>query len=72
MKKEKTQRKFIFLTDEGLTYSPNGEDVENYQLLGTECGINEKQALTTLLKENPWIKESGFKRSKIFSRELIS
>ena len=50
---------FIFLTDEGFTYSENESaiepDVENLQVLGFSKGKDEKDALSGLLSENPHI-----------------
>jgi len=35
-------------------------DIENLQVLGIVCGINEKEAFVTLIKENPHLVISGF------------
>ena len=52
---------FIFLTDEGFTYSGNEgaiePDVENLQVLGFAKGKDEKDALSNLLSENPHISD---------------
>ena len=55
---------FIFLTDEGFTYSGNEgaiePDVENLQVLGFSQGSNEKEAFNRFLSENPYLAEKGF------------
>ena len=49
-------KKFIFITPEGETISPNGSDVENLQVIGIVDEVNDKEeALKKLLIENEWI-----------------
>lgn len=61
---------YIFYTTEGFTQAPDGEDIENCQLLGRAYGKDEHDALSNLLKENPWIKERGFKTYEAICKEL--
>jgi len=65
-------KEFIFYTAEGFTQAPNGEDIENCQLLGCACGKDRDDALNNLLKENPWIVESGFEPREAICKELVS
>ena len=55
---------FIFLTDEGFTYSGKEDtiepDVENLQVLGFSQGINEKEAFNRFMSENRHLAEKGF------------
>ena len=51
---------YIFYTTEGHTTSPNDSDVENCQMLGRAYGKNIDEAQANLLKDNPWIIETGF------------
>jgi hypothetical protein len=51
---------YIFYTDQGLTIAPNGEEVENFQIIGFEEGISEAEAFENLLKNNNWINEMKF------------
>ena len=53
--------RFIFYTSEGSSEAPNGEDVENCQMLGYAEGENANLALERLLRENAWIGEHGYK-----------
>ncbi len=63
---------YIFYTPEGFTQDPNGNDIENCQLLGTANGKDEAEAKENLLKENPWIIEAGFAPSEFFVRQLVT
>lgn len=57
--------KYLFYTDEGVTLTPSGKDIENLQILGIETGENSKMALKSLFKENDWIIDSGFNPDNI-------
>ena len=62
---------YIFYTTEGFTQAPDGNDIENCQLLGRAYGKGKHDALSNLLKEKPWIKERGFKPCEIICKELV-
>ena len=64
--------KYIFYTTEGLTQAPDGEDIENCQLLGCAYGQDKQEAMDNLLTENPWIKERGFEPRKAICAELAT
>lgn len=57
--------RYIFYTVEGSTQSPNGELVENCQMLGYSTGENAKKALQRLLADNRWIESAGYNPSEI-------
>ena len=63
---------YIFYTTEGFTQAPDGNDIENCQLLARAYGKDKHDALSNLLKENPWIKERGFEPCEIICKELVS
>lgn len=63
---------YIFYTTEGFTQAPDGNDIENCQLLGRAYGKDKHDALSNLLKENPWIKERGFEPCETICKELVS
>ena len=63
---------YVFFTSEGFTKSPNGEDVENFQILGFEKSDNKENAINLLLKHNVWIIEKNFNIQKIKSRQLLN
>ena len=64
--------KYIFYTTEGFTQAPDGEDIENCQLLGCAYGQDKQEAMDNLLTENPWIKERGFEPRKAICAELAT
>jgi len=72
VRKMKKRKKFIFLTNEGFTFSEHshrGEpDVENTQVVGFGEGNNPDEALDNLISENPHILEISF--DEIFCLEL--
>ena len=61
---------YIFYTTEGFTQAPDGEDIENCQLLGHAYGNDEHDALLNLLKENLWIEQRGFSPNEAIGKEL--
>ena len=63
---------YIFYTTEGFTQAPDGNDIENCQLLGRAYGKDKHDALSNLLKENPWIKERRFEPCETICKELVS
>lgn len=64
-------KKYIFITSEGNTFSPNGEEVENMQVIGiVENVINENDALKKLLIENEWIIDAEFNVAEFISYEI--
>lgn len=62
---------FVFYTKEGTCFSPSGEEVENYQIIGFESGKDIDEALRWLLINNLWIKDCGYNINKIEWKELI-
>lgn len=65
-------KEYIFYTPEGFTQAPDGEDIENCQLLGRAWGIDKPDALQNLLKHNPWIEQRGFEPYNAICKELAS
>lgn len=63
-------KEYVFYTAEGFTQAPNGEDIENCQLLGRAFGNDKNEALSNLQKENPWIKDGCFNLNKAVGKEL--
>jgi hypothetical protein len=65
-------KKYIFITSEGTTFSPNGDEVENMQVIGTvENVINEDEALKKLLIENEWIIDTEYNIDEFIIYEII-
>ena len=64
---------YIFYTAEGYTYPPlEGYDVDNYQMLGRAFGNSADDAKSNLLRDNPWIEESGFDVDEIICKQLVT
>lgn len=65
-------KKFIFITPEGETVSPNGSDVENMQVIGIVENVeSEDEALKKLLQENSWIFDAEFNVAEFIAYEII-
>ena len=65
-------KKYIFITPEGSTSSPNGNDIENMQVIGiVENVISENEALKKLLLENEWIIDAEFNIAEFICYEII-
>lgn len=63
---------FIFYTTEGFTQDPNGNDIENCQMLGIAKGKDKVEAKENLLKDSPWILEAGFAPTEFIIRQLAA
>lgn len=63
---------YIIYTTEGFTQDPNGNDIDNCQVLGRAYGNNPEEAENNLLKDNPWIIEAGFDKSEFTTVQLLS
>jgi len=65
-------KRFIFITAEGTTFSPNGDEVENMQVIGmVENALNENEALKKLLIENEWIIDTEFNIAEFICYEIV-
>ena len=53
-------KKFIFLTKEGFTETPDNKDIENLQVLGFANGKDAEEALDILKQENKYLKDTNF------------
>ncbi len=63
-------KRFIFVTPEGFTESPNGKAINNLQVIGFANGETETDAIKTLLMENEWIWDSGFNVAEFVGYEI--
>jgi len=65
-------KKYIFITPEGNTTAPNGDEVENMQVIGiVEEVANENEALKKLLLENEWIFDAEFNIAEFICYEIM-
>ena len=64
-------KKYIFITPEGNTTAPNGDEVENMQVIGiVEEVADENEALKKLLLENEWIFDAEFNIAEFICYEI--
>ena len=64
-------KKFIFITPEGNTTAPNGDEVENMQVIGiVKVVADENEALKKLLLENEWIFDAEFNIAEFICYEI--
>jgi hypothetical protein len=64
-------KKYIFISPEGETIAPNGNEVENMQVIGiVENVTNENEALKKLLLENEWIIDAEFNIAEFICYEI--
>lgn len=65
-------KKYIFITPEGTTSSPNGNEVENLQVIGIVDNVeNENEAFKKLVLENEWIIDAEFNVAEFICYEII-
>lgn len=65
-------KKFIFITSEGQTVSPNGNKVQNMQVIGiVENAESEDDALKKLLRKNFWIFDAEFNVAEFKVFEIL-
>ena len=65
-------KKFIFITSEGETIAPNGNEVENLQVIGIVKNVEtEDEALKKLLQENAWIFDAEFNVAEFIAYEIL-
>jgi hypothetical protein len=64
-------KKYIFITPEGSTFSPSGDEIENMQVIGiVEDVSDEIEAYKKLLMENDWIIDSEFNIAEFICYEI--
>lgn len=69
--KKYNMKKYIFITPEGSTFSPNGNEIENMQVIGiVEDVSDENEAYKKLLLENDWIIDSEFNVAEFICYEI--
>lgn len=63
-------KKYIFISPEGNTFSPNGNEVENLQVIGIIKDVKD-EALKKLLIENEWIIDAEFNVAEFICYEIL-
>ncbi|MBL7887217.1 MAG: hypothetical protein JNJ52_10740 [Flavobacterium sp.] len=65
-------KKFIFITSEGNTFSPNGSEIKNMQVIGIVENVkNQDEAIKKLILENEWIIDAEFNIGEFLCYEII-
>lgn len=65
-------KKYIFITHEGTTSSPNENEVENLQVIGIVENVdNENEALKKLVIENEWIIDAEFNVEEFICYQIV-
>lgn len=65
-------KRFIFITSEGETIAPNGQAIENMQVVGIISDVtNEDEALKKLLRDNSWIFDLQFNVAEFIAYEIL-
>ena len=65
-------KKYLFVTSEGETQSPNGTAVENMQVIGiVDAVMNEDEGLKKLVQENEWIIDAQFNIAEFICYEIV-
>ena len=55
-----------------MTFAPKSEvEIENCQVLGVVQAENVEEAKMSLLKDNTWIKESGFDIERSYIKQVL-
>jgi len=60
---------FIFITTEGDTKTPKGEEIENLQVLGVTKGSDKNEAFVNFINENNYLIDTDF--NEIIAMELV-
>lgn len=65
-------KQYIIITVEGYTESPNGDQVDNCQMLGYACGESNKDAINNLFAQNTSLVNSGYIPEHCVAYELAN
>jgi hypothetical protein len=63
-------KEFIFLTDEGFTFSPKNQHIENLQVVGFIKSDSWENAIDNFVFENGSIFDYGFTRDNLICYEI--
>jgi hypothetical protein len=70
LNKDSILRKYIFLTIDGTTITSNGEEAENFQVLGFAYGEDLDSATSAFFEEYDWVLNRGFSKREIQTLEI--
>ena len=63
---------YLIYTLGGFCQAPNGDSIDNCQVLGRAKGKDEVEAIENLLLENPWIIDSGYERKDFMIVQILN
>jgi hypothetical protein len=63
---------YLIYTFGGSCQDPNGDDIDNCQVLGRVKGKDEVEAIENLILENPWIIDSGYERKDFMIVQILN
>lgn len=63
-------KKYIFYTSEGLTQTPDNDDIENCQVIDWAKGKNSEEAFRNMKNESKHLKETDF--DEVMCQELVN
>lgn len=63
---------YLIYTLGGFCQAPNGDDIDNCQVLGRAKGKDEVEAIENLLLENPWIIDFGYEQKDFMIVQIFS
>lgn len=63
---------YLIYTLGGFCQAPNGDSIDNCQVLGRAKGKDEVEAIENLLLENPWIIDSGYERKDFMIIQILN
>lgn len=63
---------YLIYTFGGFCQAPNGDSIDNCQVLGRAKGEDEVEAIENLLLENPWIIGSGYERKDFMIVQILN
>ena len=64
--------KYLFYTSDGYTESPNGNTVENLQVLGEAEGCSVNEAYNKLVENNDWIVSGDFTPENTYYKMIVT
>lgn len=62
---------YLIYTLGGFCQTPNGDYIDNCQVLGRAKGKDKAEAIKNLLSENPWIIDSGYERENFVIVQIV-
>ncbi len=70
-KPEESSNLYIILSTDGATYSPDGDYVDNCQMLGIAGGTTREEAVESLFHDQPELKRMGFSPEETTAYKIV-